>query len=618
MRVGGPANVNRNRLRQRRRTAMALAAACLALAAIPVIAQDTTATAFRDRLPQDEVVYFLLPDRFENADAGNDRGGITGTRLQHGFDPADKGFYNGGDLKGVTARLDYIAGLGVTAIWLGPVYKNRPVQGNPGAESAGYHGYWITDFTSVDPHLGSRADLKTLIAAAHARGIKIYLDIITNHTADVIRYRQCPQNDCAYRGRADFPWSRRGGVGGPPINAGFDGSPARFSRLTRPDYAWTPYIPPGQEHAKQPEWLNDPIFYHNRGDSTFKGESSQGGDFAGLDDLFTENPRVVAGMIDIYGQWIDDFGIDGFRIDTARHVDPAFWQAFVPAMRARAVAKGIPNFHIFGEVFDPDPGVLARFTRVDGFPAVLDFALQSAVLDVIGKAAGTDRLARLFDADALYAGGPVAALALPVFLGNHDMGRFAHLLRAANPAMPDADVARRVVLAHAMMFLLRGQPVIYSGDEQGFVGTGGDQSARAPLFASQVPEYRADRRLGTATAATSAAFDRQHPFYRALAELAALRSGDKALHRGLQTVVAAAETPGLFAVSRRVAGEDGETLVIFNTGTTPVTAEVEIAVASRTWRSEHGVCASAASAPGSYRVNVAPLDYIVCTSRTKA
>ncbi|MEJ0061407.1 MAG: alpha-amylase family glycosyl hydrolase [Terricaulis sp.] len=88
------------------------------------------------------------------------------------------------------------------------------------------------------------------------------------------------------------------------------------------------------------------------------GESYTHGDFSGLDDLFTEHPRVVQGFIDIYGQWIDDFGIDGFRIDTARHVNPEFWQAFVPAMRERARRRGIENFHIFGEVFDSDIAAL--------------------------------------------------------------------------------------------------------------------------------------------------------------------------------------------------------------------------------------------------------------------
>ena len=117
-----------------------LAAAAMPL---PAVAQQA-APAFRERLPQDEVIYFLLPDRFENGDPANDRGGLKGDRLVTGFDPTAKGFYHGGDLKGLTARLGYIQDLGATAIWVGPIFRNKPVQGPAGQESAGYHGYWIT------------------------------------------------------------------------------------------------------------------------------------------------------------------------------------------------------------------------------------------------------------------------------------------------------------------------------------------------------------------------------------------------------------------------------------------------------------------------------------------
>src|SRR5665647_443164 len=133
-----------------------------------------------------EQFYFVMTDRFANGDTGNDTGGLTGDRLSTGLDPTDKGFYNGGDLTGLLANLDYIEGLGTTAIWLTPSFLNRPVQGTGANASAGYHGYWITDFTQIDPHLGTNAELTTLIGAAHARGIKVYFDIITNHTADVI------------------------------------------------------------------------------------------------------------------------------------------------------------------------------------------------------------------------------------------------------------------------------------------------------------------------------------------------------------------------------------------------------------------------------------------------
>src|SRR5215207_3096099 len=120
-----------------------------------------------------EQFYFVLPDRFANGDQRNDSGGLTGDRLSTGLDPKDKGFYHGGDLKGVIDKLDYIEGLGTTAIWLAPVFKNRPVQGTGANASAGYHGYWITDFTQIDPHFGTNAELEAFVDAAHDRGIKV-------------------------------------------------------------------------------------------------------------------------------------------------------------------------------------------------------------------------------------------------------------------------------------------------------------------------------------------------------------------------------------------------------------------------------------------------------------
>ena len=106
-----------------------------------------------------ENFYFVMTDRFANGDPSNDEGGLTGDRLVTGFDATDKGFYNGGDLQGLRDQLDYIDGLGTTAIWLTPSFKNRPVQGEGANVSAGYHGYWITDFTQIDPHLGTNAEL---------------------------------------------------------------------------------------------------------------------------------------------------------------------------------------------------------------------------------------------------------------------------------------------------------------------------------------------------------------------------------------------------------------------------------------------------------------------------
>ncbi len=590
-----------------------------AIACVLLLSSSTYAASdlsLRERLPEDEVVYFVLPDRFENGEVANDTGGLEGTRLQTGFDPTHKGFYHGGDLKGLTSRLHYIASLGATAIWLGPIYKNKPVQGPPGGESAGYHGYWITDFTTVDPHLGTLDELRTFIDAAHARGIKVYLDIITNHTADVIKYRECRTKDCDYRARGEYPYSTAGAVGGKRINQGFAGDHVQtrenFARLVRPDFAYRPYVPRAEAKIKVPAWLNDTIWYHNRGDSRFAGESLTYGDFAGLDDLMTENPRVVDGFIEIYGKWIADFGIDGFRIDTAKHVNAEFWQAFVPAMLTRARERGIPNFHIFGEVWtdELDVALLARATRVDRLPTVLDFAFRAAALRTLAGESGTDLFVELFAGDALYEGGIDTARRLPTFVSNHDNGRMAHHVRKAFPNVTQEEILKRVILGHAMMFLMRGVPVIYSGDEQGFVGDGGDQDARENMFASKVASYNDNELIGTSATTAEANFDQRHPLFVAIAELSKLRRDHVVLRRGQQVLRYASDQPGILALSRIHEGE--EVLAVFNTATQPVETHIEIDYEDTRFRAMRGNCAGQPVAPGSYRVRVDALDYVIC------
>jgi glycosidase len=602
--------------------AAVMLAAMLCLAA-PGAAQTAGAVpAYRLRPNTDEIVYFLLPDRFENADPSNDRGGLKGGRLVTGYDPTSKGFYHGGDLKGVIKRLDYIQLLGATAIWIAPVFVNKPVQGPPGQESAGYHGYWITDFTHVDPHMGTDADYKALVDAAHARGMKVYQDIVVNHTADVIRYRECPDNNCPYRSRADYPYDTVGGPHGKPINAGFLGdgprfqTAANFAHLTNPDYAYTPYVPKGEEHIKVPDWLNNPIYYHNRGNSTFENESSTMGDFSGLDDLYTENPRVVQGMIDIYDAWIDKYGIDGFRIDTEQHVNPEFWQKFVPAILAHAKANGIPNFYIFGEVGMDDVNVArtARHTRVDKIPYTLDYPFAEAVRQVVAGRSGPDVLARMFADDALYEGGYHTAEGLATFVSNHDQGRFAYFVRKAFPKASDDEVLKRVILAHAMMLTLRGVPVIYYGDEQGFAGLGGDQAARQDMFPSRVASYNEDPLVGTKATTADNNFNPAHPLFRAIAELAHLRRSHPALEQGEQIVRNYSDKPGLFAVSRLDPQTGREIVVAFNTSNEPLTAQVEVDAMSQHFTALHGHCARTPTVPGSYPVTLAPLDFIVCSA----
>ncbi|MDE2597931.1 MAG: alpha-amylase [Sphingomonadales bacterium] len=594
-----------------------------AAAAQPAAAQvpPAPATDYRARSPEQEIVYFVLPDRFENGDTKNDRGGLKGDRLTTGYDPTSRGFYHGGDLKGLTARLDYVQSLGATAIWFAPIFRNKPVQGPKGQESAGYHGYWVTDFTSVDSHFGTNAEFRTFVDAAHARGMKVYMDIIANHTADVIQYREATKDGYPYHSKADYPFSRRGGAGGPAINPGFagdsDGSPANWARLTDSTYAYTPYVPKGEEHAKTPDWLNDTRFYHNRGNTDWKGESSQYGDFVGLDDLATEDPRVVQGFIDIYGGWIDRFGIDGFRIDTARHVNPEFWRAFVPAMLARAKARGIPNFHIFGEVATDlyDPALLASWTRNAGLPSVLDFAFMRAAVDAASGKTGSEELARLFDDDALYEGGKPAARRLPTFLGNHDAGRFGMFLKQANPAASSEELLARDKLGHALMLTLRGVPVIYYGDEQGFVSDGNDQMAREDMFPSKVAEYNDNHLIGSNSSTATGSFNPDHPLYRTIAELARIRRSTPALSEGTTRVRASSDKPGLFAVSRFDPASGREVLLAFNTSASAISANVAVDPASGSFTALAGPCPGAAIAPGSVAIQLPPFGYAICAAK---
>ena len=189
--------------------------------------------------------------------------------------------------------------MGITAIWMTPIMRNQAVQ----ADSAGYHGYWVLDFTQIDPHLGSNDELKSLIDAAHQLNMKVFFDIITNHSADVIKYKEC-------HGEDGKDWLVEG-----------NSCPFISKAETAAGNGYTPLIPKGNESLKTPAWLNNIEYYHNQGDSFWQGESSVYGDFAGLDDIDTDNPEVVKGMIDIFKNIVTEFKPDGFRIDTVKHVN---------------------------------------------------------------------------------------------------------------------------------------------------------------------------------------------------------------------------------------------------------------------------------------------------------
>ncbi|QOR48482.1 hypothetical protein INS90_04255 [Trueperella pecoris] len=206
------------------------------------------------------------------------------------------------------------------------------------------------------------------------------------------------------------------------------------------------------EHAKFPDWLNDPTLYHNCGfdEKWPSGEPATNMDFGDLDDLMTENKVVRDGMIDIYKKWVD-FGVDGFRIDTVKHVNFEFWQQFTKAIRDYATSTKTPNFFMFGEVYDAQTTLLAPYLRDRNMNAVLDLAFQSWAEGYAGGGSAK-ALASAFAADSYYTTPHSSASVMPTFVGNHDKGRIGWLLReSSNPK-------DRSKLAHTLMYLTRGQP----------------------------------------------------------------------------------------------------------------------------------------------------------------
>ncbi|MFB7239510.1 pullulanase-type alpha-1,6-glucosidase [Streptomyces sp. NPDC056269] len=591
----------------RKRTAVALAAAlCAALVpAVPAAAAPRPPAPPSDRAlaaepaRQDltrEQFYFVLPDRFANGDTSNDRGGLTGSRTQTGFDPTDKGFYQGGDLKGLTQRLDYIKGLGTTAIWMAPIFKNRPVQGEGKDASAGYHGYWITDFTQVDPHFGTNEDLEKLIAAAHRKGMKVFFDVITNHTADTVDYAE---QKYGYRPKGAYPYLDRDG-------RPFDDREA-VGKVDRDSFPYTPVASAEKADTKVPAWLNDPSMYHNRGDSTWVGESAEYGDFVGLDDLWTERPEVVDGMRRIYEKWVRDFKIDGFRIDTVKHVDLDFWTQWATALDAYAKKQGREDFFMFGEVYSADTAVTSPYVTRGRLDATLDFPFQDAARAFASQGAGADRLAKVFAEDYRYTTDKANAYEQVTFLGNHDMGRIGTFLKQDNPNASDTELVRRATLANELMFLSRGNPVVYYGDEQGFTGPGGDKDARQTLFASKTADYLDDDQLGTDRTHATDAYDPTHPVYRSVAALSKLTREHPALRDGVQQERYAEGS--VYAFSRTDPKTRTEYLVATNSATTAKT--VTVPVGSADFRALYGSQGAVAAASGKVTVTVPALSSLV-------
>ena len=525
----------------------------------------------------DESVYFVMTDRFNNANIDNDNGGVSEGRFSSGYVPDEIGWWHGGDFKGITERIPYIQKMGYTSIWITPPVKQITFQGS----SSSYHGYWGLDFMTVDPHLGTEAEFKELVKTAHEAGLKVIVDVVANHTADVIQFKA---NATEYLESNKFPY--KDALGKKFIPSVYAGK-VNFPKLSSTkSFPYVPILDKSNAKVKNPNWLNDVTNYHNRGNSSFTGESSLDGDFFGLDDLFTEKPNVVKGWTDVWSYWINEFDIDGMRIDTFKHVNPEFWKAVIPKVLEVAKKKGKNDFPIFGEVADSDSFSLASYLRSGQTPSVLDFAFQKQVANYLRFGTSTDGLVSLFNADDLYTTSATNAYQLATFLGNHDMGRIGLQLSKAVGENQDAVLLDRALLSNAMLFLLRGGPITYYGDEVGMIGTGGDKESRQDMFPTQVIDWQNEARIGSQPIGTKSSFDLANPLRTQISTLQSLIKENPALRNGVQQIRYSEN--GVFAVTRYAAGR--EYLVVFNSSDQARSAKISFDSRSTQWRSVLGDC----------------------------
>lgn len=474
---------------------------------------------------RDQILYFVMLDRFEDGDPGNNDQGAGE------YDPGDGRRFSGGDLAGVERRLDYIQGLGATAIWITPPVANQ--WWNDRAQYGGYHGYWASDFKSVDAHFGTLAGYRRLADAMHGRGLRLVQDIVVNHTGD---YFGWPGDYDPARPERGFELRRQADGTTAPTQPPFDRNDVRKpGDRAAAIYHWTPQIRDFADRRQELDWQ-----------------------LADLDDLDTGNPAVRAALRDSYGHWIREVGVDGFRVDTAFYVPPDYFTDFLhaddprqPGVLKVAAASGRPDFHLFGEGFGidkPYEDAMARkietYARgADGrsrLPAMINFPLYGTLGDVFARGRPPAELGFRIDNMMKTHADPWR---MPTFVDNHDVDRFL--------AGGDEAGLKQALLA---MMTLPGIPTIYYGTEQGF------REQRAAMFARGHGSGGRDR------------FDTAAPLYRYLQQITALRREHRVFSRGTPTVLAAnAATPGAIAwrMDDEGGGRDdglgGQALVVFNT-----------------------------------------------------
>mgnify|MGYP001030514489 FL=1 len=449
---------------------------------------------------RDQFIYFLLVDRFDNNQ--NNIPLYDPASAPHGRDPEQGRLFQGGNLKGITRRLDYIQGLGCTAIWLSPIFKNRREFDDT------YHGYGIQNFQEVDPRFGTLKDLQELVKQAHNRGMYVILDIIINNTGDNWAY---PEDYPYYYWKAALS----------PFDFGFWREPDPTPGFQEDDAVW-------------PVELQDKEYYKRRGQIRDWNDPDEAinGDFLSLKELDITRSSVLDTLIKVYKYWIAIADIDGFRVDTVKHMENSATAIFCNAVREYAKRIGKHNFFIFGEIVGDDETLqryIGRNSRIEGtnerFPsldAVLDFPLYFVLEEIIKGFGNPEHLRDRYERfKTLYADHGEAGRYFVTFVDNHDqMSRPYRRFMHHNPCLQQA------VLAIGYLLTSQGVPCIYYGTEQGFDGGGdNDRFVRECMFGGK---------WGAFDTTGVHFFNDQHQIYRGISAIANIKAQEQALRYGRQ------------------------------------------------------------------------------------
>jgi glycosidase len=465
---------------------------------------------------RDQTLYFLLPDRF--SDGQDTERPLYDYRQPEQFRAQDTRtwmeagkVFQGGTLKGIQSRLDYLHDLGVTALWIGPIWRQR-------ADLQTYHGYGIQNFLDVDPRFGTRQDLRDLVDAAHDRGMYVLLDIIYNHSGNNWFYddKGEPRTTLPYRYAPPYGFhSWRSRLGAPTrfIQDVDDGVlPHEFQN---PDW-YTRAGSIGQWDAAGWENPLHPLVEFRRGD------------FFDLKDFDHTRPEVLDALIKVYMYWIALTDCDGFRIDTVKHITVDASRRFCSAIREYCESIGKENFFLLGEVTGGE--YMAR-SYIEAFgsnlDAILDIGQPKTLLNGMSKGlTDPDHFFGLYQSTEVLGSHRETGRYHVSILDDHDMVGSPKRRFAAGVAIPN----RYEQVAHAVGIMLTtlGIPCVYYGTEQAFDGTQDRHDYTVEQALNFEDRYIREAMFGGSFGAFKTAgchfFNPEHPSYLRIAAIARVRN----------------------------------------------------------------------------------------------